>query len=259
MFSAARSPSYLAGDDRSRAQALMRMFMDDEVKAVFCTRGGYGSTRLLPLLDLPLIRRHPKPLVGFSDITALLLVLLQKTPCPVFHGPMVSTLGKGISRASLSQLFRVLNSSGPSGELSYRRLSVIRRGKARGRLTGGCLSIVIASLGTPWEIVTDGAILFLEDRGEAPYRIDRMLVQLRQAGKLGSVRGIVFGQMPGCGGHGELKKAISSGLGDFKGPVALGFPSGHVTGRTFYTLPLGVEAALDLDVPSLSLLESPFS
>jgi len=253
------SPGYLAGDDRSRAKDLMSMFADDRVKAILCVRGGYGAMRLLPMLDLSLLRKHPKPIVGYSDTTFLMLFLLRETRCPVFHGPLVSTLGSKLSRLSIGHFREALTSSEPLGKMTSQGLKALRPGKARGRLTGGCLSLVTASLGTPSEIQTDGSILFLEDQGEAPYRIDRMLTQLRQAGKLRGAKGLVFGQMPGCGKARNLLSAISSGIGDFRGPVLLGFPSGHVKGSTFLTLPLGVNAEINGNAPSFSILQSPFS
>jgi len=252
-------PAYLAGDDRSRAKDLMNMFANDRVRAILCVRGGYGAMRLLPMLDLALLRKHPKPLVGYSDITFLMLFLLRETRCPVFHGPLVSTLGSRLSRFSIGHFRDALTSSDPLRKMPSQGLKALRPGKARGRLTGGCLSLVTASLGTPWEIHTDRSIIFLEDQGEAPYRIDRMLTQLRQAGKLNGAKGLVFGQMPGCGKARNLLSAISSGIGDFKGPVLTGFPSGHVKGSTFLTLPLGVTAELNGNAPSLSILKSPFS
>jgi len=253
------SPAYLARDDRSRAKDLMGMFTNSMVRAILCVRGGYGAMRLIPMLDLHLLRKHPKPLVGYSDITFLMLFLLRETRCPIFHGPLVSTLGSKLSRFSIGHFREALTSSQPLGKLPLQGLKVLRPGKTKGRLTGGCLSLVTASLGTPSEIQTDGSILFLEDQGEAPYRIDRMLTQLRQAGKLNGVKGLVFGQMPKCGKARDLLSAISSGIGEYKGPVLMGFPSGHVKGSTFLTLPLGVNAEINGNAPSFSILQSPFS
>lgn len=259
IFSRTSRQTYLAGDDRMRAEDLMKMFTDDTIKAVICARGGYGSQRIIPLLDTVRIRRSPKPFIGYSDVTALLLFLLQETHSPVFHGPLVATLGKGMSQASLEQFLRALTSPGLGRRACVGRMKALRRGRVRGRLTGGCLSLVAASLGTSWEIDTADAILFLEDRGEEPYRIDRMLTHLKQAGKFRSVRGILFGQMPGCGSPKVLENTITSVLNDVRGPIVSGFPSGHVKGEAFFTLPLGVPAELSGDVPSLTVLGSPFS
>lgn len=256
----------MAGEDGERARDLVRMFSDPEVKAVLCARGGYGSARLIPFLDADLIRRHPKIFVGCSDITALLLFLTQVCGLVAFHGPMAAPhFGRRDDPLTRNHFLEMLTSPSKGAELSLSGVRVLRPGKAEGRLTGGCLSLLCSAVGTPVDPRTEGAILFLEDVGEASYRIDRMLTHLKQAGKLAGVRGLLFGQMPGChppeGSGGGLAEVILDVLGDFSGPVLLGVPSGH--GDHCLTLPLGVraevsapahpgpEAALKFEEPAL--------
>ncbi|MBW2038983.1 MAG: LD-carboxypeptidase [Deltaproteobacteria bacterium] len=233
---------YLAGEDGERAQELMGMFLDPEVKAILCTRGGYGAQRIIPYLDPDLIRDHPKPFVGCSDITVLLIYLLQRCSLTPFHGPNVATRqfveGDEAVRRSLKQ---ALTSPDTLGEV---RCSVLRRGEAQGEIIGGCFSSLVTTLGTPYEIDLRGKILFLEDVDEPPYKIDRMLTHLKSAGKLMGVKGIIFGQMPGCdSGDDLLQEMILDVFGDFEGPLLFGFPSGH--GTLNLTIPLGVNVLVE--------------
>lgn len=232
-----RKHIYFAGRDEERARELMEMFLDPEVKAILCTRGGYGAQRTIAYLDPDLIRGHPKPLVGCSDLTVLLIYLLHRCSVAPFHGPNVATRQfiEG-DEEMVQSLKQALTSPAPLGEITC---SVLRGGEANGEIIGGCLSSLVTTVGTPYELDLMGKILFVEDVDEVPYRIDRMLTHLKAAGRLHGVRGVVFGQMPGCDpGNGLLQEMIVDVLSDIEGPILLGFPSGH--GPRNLTFPLGV-------------------
>lgn len=249
---------YFAGTPKARAHDLMQMFKRDDVRAIVCARGGYGSNYLLPLLDLDLIQRHPKILVGYSDLTSLLTWINDETGLVTFHGPMAA---KDFAHADGIDLESWLSAvEGKSSfELSSTMTALIA-GEAQGALYGGCLSIISASLGTPYEVETGGTILFLEDIATKPYQVDRMLMQLKYAGAFDGVRGIVFGEMLDCvqpGGQDyTLQEVIVRVLGDLGVPIAYGLPSGHVR-RSNITLPIGVRARLQArqDGVTLKVLE----
>lgn len=237
---------YLAGSDAERAADLMDALTDPAVRAVLCVRGGYGTPRLLDRLDYAALAPHPKIVVGYSDITALLLALHRRAGWLVFHGPMVAAdLGaEAASAYTLEHLWRALFRPAPLGRVAHPPSGsspvVIRPGLATGRLTGGNLSLVAATLGTPYEIRTRGRILFLEDVGEAPYRVDRLLTHLGNAGRLDGVAGIAYGEAE----EGVLE-VLEDRLGGLAVPVVAGLAVGH--GPHKATLPLGVRAALDAD------------
>lgn len=228
---------YLAGRDQERAEELMGMFLDPEVKAILCTRGGYGAQRIISYLDPNVIGDHLKPLVGSSDITVLLIYVLQRCSLIPFHGPNIATrqFVEG-DEGMVQSLRRALTSPAPLDEV---RCSLLRGGEAYGQIVGGCLSSLMTTLGTPHEVDMRGKILFVEDVDEPPYKIDRMLTHLKNAGKLSGAKGVIFGQMPGCEPEGGLlKEMILDVLRDVKGPLLFGFPSGH--GPLNLTIPLGV-------------------
>jgi muramoyltetrapeptide carboxypeptidase len=232
-----RKHLYLAGKDQERADELMAMFLDPEVKAILCSRGGYGTQRLIPYLDADQIRSHPKPLVGCSDITVLLIYLLQQCLLVPFHGPNVATsqFVQGDADMALA-MKRALTSAEPLTEIAC---SVLRGGETEAEIIGGCLSSLVTVLGTPYEPDLQGKVLFVEDVNEPPYKIDRMLTHLKSAGKLAGVKGVVFGQMPGCDtDNGLLHEVILDVLAAIEGPILSGFPSGH--GARNLTIPLGV-------------------
>ena len=240
---------YFAGSVERRARELEEMFGREDVRAIICARGGYGSNYLLNSLDLRKIAAHPKIFVGYSDLTSLLTCFTDSVGFVTFHGPMVTkdfaTEG-GVDLASWTAAI-----GGTSGwEIGPdSRARALVRGDAEGVLYGGCLSILVASLGTKYEIHTDGTILFLEDVAAKPFQIDRMLMQLKLAGKLNEVRGIVFGEMLDCGQSADqdytLEEVVLRVVGDLKIPVAFGLRSGHVS-RANVTLPIGVRARFEV-------------
>jgi muramoyltetrapeptide carboxypeptidase len=241
-----RGPLYFAGTPEMRLRDLHHAFADDEVRAIFSTRGGYGSNYLLDALDLDLIAESAKPFIGYSDLTAPQLWLLDQIQLPVFHGPMLSAdfaREDGVHLASLQAAL-----SGETYSVGAEDgLRTLHPGRARGTLYGGCLSMLVALLGTPYEPQTEGKLLFLEDVNAKPYQIDRMLWQLSQAGKLEGVRGIVFGEMLDCLSPGAppelLDEVILRVFDKFQGPIAIGLRSGHVS-HSNVTLTFGVEAEL---------------
>jgi muramoyltetrapeptide carboxypeptidase len=250
---------YMAGSDRERAEDLQEMWADPNVSAVVCARGGYGTARLLPLLDKRFIARHPKILVGSSDATALLIYLVQQAGVVSFHGPMVApNFGRTTSTLTEEGFIKALCSTEPVGPVRVPGIQSLRKGVARGRVVGGCLSILCSLLRTPYEPDTRDAVLLLEDVHEPPYRVDRMLTQLILAGKLDRVRGLIFGRMVDCQPQADegfsLEEMIGEVLQDFRGPILYGLPVGH--GGEQITLPLGVEVVLDGDRGTMTVLES---
>ena len=250
---------YLAGTDEQRAEDLNGLFGDPEIKGIFCARGGYGSNRVLLGLDSSIIRRNPKVFVGSSDITLLLLFLVQQCSLVTFHGPMVAgNFGRYPMPKSKHQFSEILFGNRVSKRLTAKGSHVFKSGIAEGRVIGGCLTLLCRSLGTPWEVKTRNKILLLEDVNEPLYKIDGMLCHLKQAGKFNGVRGIVFGEMVNCQSFGPDRRNKESG--SFKGilrdvfanssfPILTNFPSGH--GREMLTLPMGVEARLDTKLKTL--------
>lgn len=233
---------YFAGSAERRTRELNEFWQREDIRALVCIRGGYGSNYLLEQLDFDLISRQPKILVGCSDITTLVTAIHDRTGLVTFHGPMVAKDLAG-GRFDLSSWNNCL-SGVTAWELPTRGIEVLRPGRARAKLYGGCLSMLVASLGTPFEIETEDTILFIEDVAEKPYRIDRMLMQLRLAGKLEGVRGFVFGEMLDClppkGESYTLQQVIMRVLEPYKVPVVFGLRSGHVSGGNV-TLPIGVQ------------------
>ena len=236
---------FVAGSAESRARAIHAAWINPDIAALIAIRGGYGSAELLPLLDASLLRKACKPLIGYSDITALLNFYLQHGLAAI-HGPMIDRrLSKGPAAYHEESFRRVLMTAQPAGEMRPDQLESLHSGSARGVLVGGTLTQLMASLGTPWAFDPPAdCVLFLEDVGERPYRIHRLLTQASQAGILKRARAIVFGEFPGCdepGGDPKLTDVLRDFTADFGGPVLFNFPSGHTAGPT-WTLPLGVRA-----------------
>jgi muramoyltetrapeptide carboxypeptidase len=243
---------YFAGSVQRRVGELHQMFSRPEVKAILCARGGYGCNYLLPHIDLDLIRANPKIFAGCSDVTTLLTYLCDAAGLVTFHAPMVAgDLARPGGLDERSWLTALSSGEAYQREFSPDEVQPLAAGTATGVLYGGCLSLLCASLGTPFEIRTQGTVLFLEDRAERPYRIDRMLMQLKLAGKFEGVQGIVFGEMVDCAEPGALdytlQDVVMRILADLQVPIAFGLKSGHVsTGSGSITLPFGVRAELSV-------------
>jgi muramoyltetrapeptide carboxypeptidase len=244
---------YLAGEDHARLSDLHDMFSDAEIRAIFCARGGYGSVRLLDKIDYDLIKENPKILVGYSDITALLMAIYKETGLVTFHGPMVRELnrrGEGNWRSllnliSLNQPFKV----------SLRQGSALRKGKATGTLLGGNLSLICHLLGTPFLPSLDDCILFLEEKGEPLYRLDRMMTHLRLSHSLDRLVGLVAGHFEGCGDPSVINRFLADQWTDLEIPAGTGLTVGH--GDTNVAVPLGLTAHLDMDTMTLSTTDGP--
>ena len=249
---------YFAGSVQRRAREVEDMFTREEVRAIVCARGGYGSNYLLESLDLRKIKAHPKIFVGYSDLTTLLTYFSDAVGLVTFHGPMVAkdwAHADGVDLPSW-QAALIASSAWEPNLGAGSGASGLVEGSAEGILYGGCLSILVASLGTPYEIRTEGTILFLEDVAAKPFQIDRMLMQLKLAGKLNGVRGIVFGEMRDCiqtanQGY-KLEEIVVRIVGKLGVPVAHGVRSGHVTAGNI-TLPIGVRAELTVRGGQVSL------
>lgn len=241
---------YFAGTDAERAEDFQALWQNPEIDAIVCARGGYGTDRMIAHLDHPLIEKTSKICVGSSDITSLLLYLTSHNRV-VFHGPMVAShLGTKPDADMQRQFVEIL--SGQCPEMRFDGVSIIREGTAEGEIIGGCLTLVCMTLGTPYAIVPQDRILFLEDVNEAPYRIDRMLSYLKRLKIFDTVRGVIFGTMPGCEPE-KLPEVILDVLGEFAFPMVWGFPSGHGAGTA--TLPFGVPVRLQTETRSILLME----
>ena len=256
-----------AGTARQRLEDLHAMFADREVAAIWAARGGSDAIQLLPRIDYALARRHPKILVGFSDVTALHLALIRHAGLVTFHGPVASST---FSEFSVAHMLGVLMEPTPTrilpiasenlakaAEMPQFKPRAVRAGVAEGRLAGGNLSIVCALTGTPYG-VSGSTLLFLEDENEAPYRIDRMLTQLRLAGISAQARGVVLGVLQRCEPKDDdpslsLAEVIDERLGELPVPTATGYSFGHIPHQV--TLPLGIRARLDTEAQTITLLE----
>jgi muramoyltetrapeptide carboxypeptidase len=238
--------SYLAGTAQTRASVFREAFADPSISALVAARGGYGSVQLLPLLNAAEIRRHPKIFIGYSDNTSLLTWLTQACRLVAFHGPMIEgRLARGGAGYDRDTFERCVCTPRPPGVITHPGLEALRDGEAAGRLVGGTLTQLVASLGTPYAFdPPEACLLFLDEVAERPYRIDRMLTQLRLSGLLDRAAAVVFGELPRCdepGGSPAARSVIADVMSDFAGPVLFGLPSGHSSGPTL-TLPFGVEA-----------------
>jgi muramoyltetrapeptide carboxypeptidase len=257
----ARFNGYLSGPAEVRAAAFARAWSDPSVAALIAVRGGYGSVQMLPLLDAGLVRKTPKLFIGYSDNTSILSWLTCRCGITALHGPMIDgRLAKGPQGFDAESMLAFMQ-NGAGRALSPDGLAVIRGGEAAGPLFGGTLTQLTASLGTPYAFDPPaGCVLFLEDVNERPYKLDRMLTQLRLAGILGRARALVFGEMRGCdetGGQPCAMDVIRAFAQECPGPVITGFPSGHSTGPC-WTLPLGVRVrVVTAPRPAVVVEESP--
>jgi len=254
---------FLFGSDDERLDALHAAFCDKQVKGIFCARGGYGSMRLLSRLKPEVLTQNPKIFVGYSDLTALLNCLVTNYSLVCFHGPVVA---KDLDRIKFPKTLESLAATLMHVETSWqidpkdfqsKDVEILSPGEARGILVGGNLSMICATLGTDFEIQTDRKVLFLEEIGERPYRVDRLLQQLKIAKKLQKVSGIIFGDFVNChetnGGPDPLE-IVRQVVKDLKVPILYGFPAGHCAEKA--TLPLGINVEIDANRGVLRFLES---
>jgi muramoyltetrapeptide carboxypeptidase len=252
---------YVAGSPAVRAAAIHAAWRDPSIAGVIGVRGGYGSAQLLPLLDRDEAVRACKPFIGYSDLTAMLTFLTLSCGLVAFHGPMLAgRLGRGAEGYDENSFVRALCRREPMGELAPAGLEAVRPGEAVGMLLGGTLTQLLASLGTPYAFSPpDGYVLFLDEVGERPYRLDRMVTQLRQTGLLRRASAVVIGELPRCDeptGDPTARAVMAELFADFNGPVLIGFPSGHTVAPAM-TLPFGVPARVVADArPRLVIEES---
>ncbi|TCO71050.1 S66 peptidase family protein [Marinisporobacter balticus] len=238
---------YLSGEDTIRARDLNNMFMDNQVDAIICIRGGYGCARMIDQLDMDTIQKNPKIFIGYSDITALHLLLNQKANLATYHGPMVVSNMLKFNQFTKSSFFHVMNAE-EDIELNNPKNDPIKtmvEGCAKGPIVGGNLALIATTMGTPYEIETKGKILFIEDIGEKPYSIDRMLTQLRLAGKLNDCEGIILGDFADCEDTEGFTafEVFNNIIKPFFKPTIYNFKSGHC--ESMITLPLGRVCELD--------------
>lgn len=260
---------YLAGDDKARAEELNFIFADKKVKGIFCARGGYGCQRILPMLDYELIRKNPKVLIGYSDITALLNAIYVETGLITFHGPVGISTFNEFSVTYFNEVLvhpekdLVLISAQDEDQKENAGITTIVSGKAVGELVGGNLSVINSLIGTKYDFNGEGKIIFLEEIGEEPYRIDRMLTQLIQCGKFEKATGIVMGVFEDCEPKKKdpsfstsfsLLEVLFDRLSNLNIPVIYGLSFGHIKNK--FTLPVGIKAELDTINQTITLLEN---
>ena len=250
---------YVAGTPDVRASAFVRAWEDPSIAALVAARGGYGSVQMLPLLDRQVISRNAKAFIGYSDNTSILSWLTLQCGIVSFHGPMIEgRLARGAAGYDRDTFTRCLCAAEPAGEIAHPQVSVLAPGEAGGMLLGGTLTQLMASLGTPFAFAPpDGYVLFLDEVGERPFRIDRLLMQLRLSGLLGRASAVIFGEMPRCDepdGNPTVRAVIADVMAGFHGPVLFGLPSGHTDGATL-TLPFGVRARVIADARPRLIVE----
>jgi muramoyltetrapeptide carboxypeptidase len=250
---------YVAGAADVRAGAWRDAWFEPGVRALIAVRGGYGSVHLLPYLEQLELADCPKIFLGYSDNTSLLIWLTLQRGIVSFHGPMLEgRLARGPLGYDRDTFERVVCRSEPAGEIAHPAVEVLKPGEARGMLIGGTLTQLVASLGTPYAFdPPEGHVLFLDEVGERPYRIDRMLTQLRLSGILARASALVFGELPRCdepGGNPAIRSVVADLTVGFPGPVLFGLPSGHTSGATL-TLPFGVQARVVASPSPLLVIE----
>lgn len=245
---------YLAGTDARRAEEFTELMRRRDISAIMFARGGYGSQRIIPLLDAKILAEYSKPVIGFSDITALLVFLRQASAIPTFYGPVLTQLGSSKGTLTSETFLRALSTGGPLGQVPVGQAHTIIPGHAAGTLVGGCLSLINSSMGTPYQLNTKDAILFIEEVNEKVYAMDRMLTQLKNSGMLDETKGIVFGALlPPPDEPYDVEMMIRDVLSGYKGPVVCGFPAGHTD--DFVTLPLGVSVELNATPGGLPMFD----
>jgi muramoyltetrapeptide carboxypeptidase len=241
-----------SGHDHKRAEQINRMFSDESVKAIFCAKAGYGSFDILPYLNKKCIENNPKIFIGYSDITILLLYLQKIANMVVFHGPVVSgEIYEGMNQGTLDYLLRVITRPQALGELRFSSLKAFKAGRAKGCLAGGNISLIVQAMGTPYEIDTKDAVLFLEDVSENIADIRKYLLLLRKEKKFEKIKGLIFGKMVDCWDdpvkESQFREVVNEAFSGYNIPVLFGFPSGHAEKKAELrvTLPLGVAVSLD--------------
>ena len=258
---------YVAGDARARADDVTSLFADDDVDVVQMLRGGYGASQVVPYVDYDAIAANPKPFVGYSDVTALHVAIRQRTGLVTFYGLGLTSMGAPKREEADKQWFlRAMTAGEPLGEVPARPddpyIGAINGGRASGPLVGGCLWLLRETLGTPWELDLDGAILFFEDVHAPPWHVDGMLTQLHNAGKLANVAGVVIGEMHDCEESRQpepwlrsrsMEDVFEHHLGPLGVPIVHNLPLGH--GKHLWTMPLGVEATIDADARRVTIDE----
>jgi muramoyltetrapeptide carboxypeptidase len=253
--------AYLAGPAVARTAAFQRAWSDPGIAALVAVRGGFGSVHLLPLLDPSIFAATPKAFIGYSDNTSILSWLTLTCGIVAFHGPMLQgRFARGEEGYDRDTFERCLTRAEPAGEITHPQVEVVQHGDAAGMLTGGTLTQLTGSLGTPYAFdPPDGCVLFLDEVGERPYRLDRLFTQLRLSGVLARVSALVFGELPECDepdGNITARQVIGELVNGFPGPVLYGLPSGHTSGATL-TLPFGVRARVITGArPALVIEES---
>jgi len=239
---------YLAGPDLHRAEFVNQLFADSSIDAIICARGGYGSLRILPLLDYATIANNPKVFIGFSDITALLTVLFNRCGLVIFHGPVVTSLADASAQTGRCLMQVVSSDIQLNYPLPHGR--TVKPGSAAGIVCGGNLTTLCHLVGTPFAPDFNDKIMFLEDRAEAPYRIDRMLAHMKLAGCFEGLAGIVLGSFENCGPMQDVIRIVADAFADKSIPILAGLDAGH--GQNNLTLPFGIPAVLDADGHCLS-------
>lgn len=259
LIASKKAYKYLSGSDQERLNDLTKMWLDDSVDAVFCLRGGYGSTRILPMINYEIFKNNHKLLIGYSDITALLLSIYSKSGLVTFHGPMlgIKTLNEKLvpkNKRSVSSIWKVLKDKDFSISYKVKGISTVYPGKASGILLGGNLSVICSMLGSKFLPNFNKSILFIEDCNEEPYKIDRMLTQLKNAGVFEQISGLVVGSFYKCKfkNKNEVINLIKDRLGKNKIPTIYNFPCGH--GKNNFTLPVGMKVLIDSKAHTLNTL-----
>lgn len=253
---------YLAGTAEERVHELHQFFLDDSIDGIVCLRGGYGTPQLLNLIDFDLIAKHPKVFVGYSDITALHISFQQRAQLCTIHGPMASRGLQSLKEQSKSYLLHAMMSTEALGTIENPKgypIKTLVGGEAEGVMIGGNLTLIASTLGTPYEVDTKGKLLFLEDVGEEPYRIDRMLTQLALAGKFSDAAGIILGSWSGCepqkyDGCFAVDELFEQIIKPFNKPTIYNVQAGHDDWNL--TLPFGVHTTLNASEQKLHINES---
>lgn len=258
---------YLAGSDETKLADIHEMYADPSIKGIWCIAGGYGASRYVDRLDFELIKRNPKPLIGFSDVTVLVNIIQQKTGSPCFHGPCIGYEMSEFKWAhiepiwGLKEPYTISALPNEEGMEEVFKYQTIKAGVAKGELVGGNLSLLVALSGTNTDINTENKIIFIEDIGEAPYRVDRMLTQLLASNYFKSARGVIFGQFNDCETKDPEKQSLLDVIKDRTAnldmPIMYGFPVGHV--KNLCTFPIGVMAEMDTEKRTVTLLEDAYS